>query len=146
MFTRVVIIVLHPPVITMTIRLITISLLLSIRGTMTLDYLGFLLRPLLALLLLLLVLPPRGLLLQPDDLLLQVLVAPRWSLGEMLDRIIISSCSEAFSTEIYTLFSHNVRSIVDRAFYFYIVVGNFIVYWPRQTNGCFLPFITLSTF
>ena len=76
----------------MTIRLITISLLLSIRGTMTLDYLGFLLRPLLALLLLLLVLPPRGLLLQPGYLLLQVLVAPGGSLREMLDMIIISSC------------------------------------------------------
>ena len=76
----------------MTIRLITISLLLSIRGTMTLDYLGFLLRPLLALLLLLLVLPPRGVLLQPGYLLLQVLVAPGGPLREMLDIIIISSC------------------------------------------------------
>ena len=113
---------------------------------MAIDYLDVSCLPDLALLLLLLVLPPRGLLLQPDDLLLQVLVAPRWSLGEMLDRIIISSCSEAFSTEIYKIFSHHARSIVDRAFYFYIVVGNFIVYWPRQTNGCFLPFITLSTF
>ena len=121
----------------MTIKLITISLLLSIGSEVAIDYLSVPLHPLPALLLLLLVLPLRGLLLQPDDLLLQVLVAPRWSLGEMLDRIIISSCSEAFSTEIYTLFSHHARSIVDRAFYFYIVVGNFIVYWPRQADWCF---------
>ena len=113
MFTRVVIIVLHPPVITMTIIMTTISLLLSIGSEVAIDYLDVPLLPDPALLLLLLVLPPGGLLLQPDDLLLQVLVALCWPLEEMLNRIIISSCSEAFSFEIYTIFSHHARSIVD---------------------------------
>ena len=76
----------------MIIITITISLLLSIGSKVAIDYLDVPLLPDPALLLLLLVLPPRGLLLQPGYLLLQVLVAPGGSLREMLDMIIISSC------------------------------------------------------
>ena len=112
MFTRVLRIVLHPPVITTIVITVTISLLLSIESKVAIDYLDVPLLPDPAPLLLPLVLPPGGLLPQPDVLLLQVLVALCWLLEEMLNRI-ISSCSEAFSIEIYTIFSHHARSIVD---------------------------------
>ena len=99
MFTGVVITVLHPPVITTIIKGITISLLRSIRSHVDVDYLRVLLHLLPALLLLLLVLPLRGLPPPAGDLLLQVLVAPRRPLEEMLDTIIdtiiVFSCSEA---------------------------------------------------
>ena len=79
---------------------------------MAIDYLSVLLHLLLALLPLLLVLLLRGRPLQGDDLLLQVLVAPRRPLEEMLDTIIVFSCPGAFSIEVYTIFSHHSRSII----------------------------------
>jgi len=87
-FTRVLRIVLHPPVITTIVITVTISLLLSIESQVAIDYLDVPCLPDPALLLLLLVLLLGGLLggllLQPDVLLLQVLVALRWLLEEML--------------------------------------------------------------
>ena len=84
MFTRVLRIVLHPPVITTIVITVTISLLLSIESKVAIDYLDVPLLPDPAPFLLLLVLLPGGLLPQPDVLLLQVLVALRWLLEEML--------------------------------------------------------------
>ena len=84
MFTRVLRIVLHPPVITTIIITVTISFLLSIEGQVAIDYLDVSCLPDPALVLLLLVLLLGGLLPQPDVLLLQVLVALRWLLEEML--------------------------------------------------------------
>ena len=63
---------------------ITISLLLSIGSKVAIDYLDVPLLPDPAPFLLPLVLLPGGLLPQPDVLLLQVLVALRWLLEEML--------------------------------------------------------------
>ena len=84
MFTRVLRIVLHPTVITTIIITITIPFLLSIEGQVAIDYLDVSCLPDPALVLLLLVLLVGGLLPQPDVLLLQVLVALRWLLEEML--------------------------------------------------------------
>jgi len=83
-FTRVLRIVLHPPVITTIVITVTISLLLSIESQVAIDYLDVPFLPDPALDLLLLVLLLGGLLPQPDVLLLQVLVALRWLLKEML--------------------------------------------------------------
>ena len=109
MCVRVVIIVLLPPAITTIIegitRGITISLLFSIISPVAFDYLSVLLQLLLALLLLLLVLLLRGRPLQGEDLLLQVLVAPRRPLEEILDTIIVSAYPGAFSIEMYRSFS-----------------------------------------
>ena len=58
---------------------------------MAIDYLSVLLHILLALLLLPLVLLLRRRLLQGEDLLLQVLIAPRRPLEEVLDTIIVSA-------------------------------------------------------
>ena len=107
------IIVLLPPAITTIIegitrgitRGITMSLLFSIISPVAFDYLGVLLQLLLALLLL----PPALLLrrrpLQGEDLLLQVLVAPRRPLEEILDTIIVSAYPGAFSIEMFMSFS-----------------------------------------
>ena len=85
---------------------------------MAIDYLSVLLHILLALLLLPLVLLLRGRLLQGEDLLLQVLVAPRRVLEQMLDTIIVFLCPGAFSIEVYTIFSHCPRSIIMEFFNF----------------------------
>jgi hypothetical protein len=83
-FTRVLSIVLHPPVITTIVTTVTISLLLSIESQVAIDYLDVpcQLGPALPLLLLVLLLV--GLLPQPDVLLLQLLVAHLWLLKEVL--------------------------------------------------------------
>ena len=77
-------IVLHPTIIITIIITITSLFLLSIEGQVAIDYLDVSGLPDLAILLLLLVLLVGGLLPQPDVLLLQVLVALRWLLEEML--------------------------------------------------------------
>ena len=104
-----VIIVLLPPVITTIIegttrgvtRGITKFLLFGIISLVAFDYLVVLLQLLLALLLL----PPALLLrdcpLQNEDLILQVRVALRWPLEEILDTIIESACPGVFSIEMY---------------------------------------------
>ena len=140
------IIVLHPPAITTIIKGITISLLLSIRSQVAIDYLSVLLHLLLALLPLLLVLLLRGRPLQGDDLLLQVLVAPRRPLEEMLDTIIVFSCSEAFSIEIYTLFSHHSRSIIIGLFNFTVYFVISLSFGQCKQMGAFYPSLLYQRF
>ena len=138
--------VLHPPVITTIIKGITISLLRSIRSHVDVDYLCVLLHLLPALLLLLLVLPLRGLPPPADDLLLQVLVAPRRPLEEMLDTIIVFSCSEAFSIEIYTLFSHHSRSIIIGLFNFTVSFVISLSIGQGKQMGAFYPSLLYQRF
>ena len=98
---RVVIIVLLPPAITTTIggitRGITISFLFSIISPVAIDYLSVLLQLLLALLPLPPVLLLRRHLLQGEDLLLQLLIAPGRPLEEVLDTIIVSAFWDRYS-------------------------------------------------
>ena len=105
----VVIIVLLPPVITTIIDWITMGvtsgitkfLLFGIISPVAFDYLVVLLQLLLALLLLPLALLLRGCPLQSEDLFLQVRVALRWPLEEILDTIIASACPGVFSIEMF---------------------------------------------
>ena len=99
-------IVLHPTIIITIIITITSLFLLSIDGQVAIDYLNVSGHLDLALLLLLLVLRVGGLLPQPDVLLPQLLVALLRLLEEMLNTI-TSSCSEAFSMGICTIFPHH---------------------------------------
>ena len=148
-----VIIVLLPPAIT-TIegitrgitRGITISLLFSIISPVAFDYLSVLLQLLLALLLLPLVLLLRRRPLQGEDLLLQVLVAPRRPLEEILDTIIVSTCPGAFSIELYKLFSHYSKSIMMGLFNF--TVSFFISFSIGQGSkmGAFYPSLFYQLF
>ena len=104
-----VIIVLLPPVITTIIegttrgvtRGITKFLLFGIISPVAFDYLVVLLQLLLALLLLPLALLLRGCPLQSEDLLLQVRVALRWPLEEILDTILASACPRVFPIKLY---------------------------------------------
>ena len=140
------IIVLHPPAITTTINGITISLLHSISSQVAIDYLSVLLHILLALLLLPLVLLLRRRPLQGEDLLLQVLVAPRRPLEEILDTIIVFSCPEAFLIEIYTSFSHYSRSIMMGLFNFTV---SFLISFSigrGSKMGAFCPFLFYQLF
>ena len=124
-----VIIVLLPPAITTIIegitrgitRGITMSLLFGIISPVAFDYLVVLLQLLLALLLLPPALLLRGRPLQSEDLLLQVRVALRWPLEEILDTIIASACPGAFSIEMY-----RSKSIV-KGFFFSPFFSNFSV-------------------
>ena len=135
-----VIIVLLPPAITTIIegitrgitRGITISLLFSIISPVAFDYLSVLLQLLLALLLLPPALLLRGRPLQSEDLLLQVLVALRWPLEEILDTIIASTCPGAFSIEMY-----RSKSIVKGFFQFFSGIFNSSFYWPVHNMGVF---------
>ena len=79
---------------------------------MAFDYLVVLLQLLLALLLLPLVLLLRRRPFQGEDLLLQVLVALRWPLEEILDTIIASTCPGTFSIEMYRSLSLYSKSIL----------------------------------
>ena len=108
-----VIAVLLPPVITTVVEGNTVGVTRGITGGITefllfgiispvaFDYLVVLLQLLLALLLLPLALLLRGCPLQSEDLLLQVRVALRWPLEEILDTIIASACPGVFSIEMF---------------------------------------------
>ena len=142
-----VIIVLLPPAITTIIegitrgitRGITMSLLFSIISPVAFDYLGVLLQLLLALLLLPPALLLRGRPLQSEDLLLQVRVALRWPLEEILDTIIASACPGAFSIEMY-----RSKSIVKGFFQFFSGIFNSSFYWPVHSMGVFSsPFFSI---
>jgi len=117
-----VIIVLLPPVITTIIegttrgvtRGITKFLLFGIISPVAFDYLVVLLQLLLALLLLPLALLLRGCPLQSEDLLLQVRVALRWPLEEILDTIIAFVCPRVFSIEVF-----RSKSIAPLCFFHY---------------------------
>ena len=119
-----IIIVLLPPVITTIIegttrgvtRGITKFLLFGIISPVAFDYLVVLLQLLLALLLLPLALLLRGCPLQSEDLLLQVRVALRWPLEEILDTILASACPGVFSIEMY-------RSKSIAPLFFFIIEG-----------------------
>ena len=150
MCIRVVIIVLLPPAITTTIdgitRGITISLLFSIISPVAFDYLSVLLQLLLALLLLPLVLLLRRRPLQGEDLLLQVLVAPRRPLEEILDTIIVSAYPGAFSIEMYRSFSLYSKSILMGLFSFTVTFLISFSIGQGSKMGAFCPFFILSTF
>ena len=140
------IIVLHPPAITTIINGIAISLLLSIRSQVAIDYLSVLLHLLLALLPLLLVLLLRGRPLQGDDLLLQVLVAPRRPLEEILDTIIVSACPGAFSIEMYKSFSHYSKSIMMGLFNFTVSFVISLSIGQGKQMGAFYPSLLYQRF
>ena len=142
-----VIIVLLPPAITTIIegitrgitRGITMSLLFGIISPVAFDYLVVLLQLLLALLLLPPALLLRGRPLQSEDLLLQVRVALRWPLEEILDTIIASACPGAFSIEMY-----RSKSIVKGFFQFFSGIFNSSFYWPVHNMGVFSsPFFSI---
>ena len=117
-----VIVVLLPPVITTVIEGITMGvtrgitefLLFGIISPVAFDYLVVLLQLLLALLLLPPALLLRGCPLQSEDLPLQVRVALRWPLEEILDTIIASACPGVFSIEVF-----RSKSIAPLCFFHY---------------------------
>ena len=133
-----VIIVLLPPAITTIIegttrgvtRGITMFLPFGIISPVAFDYLVVLPQLLLAFLLLPLALLLRGCPLQSEDLLLQVRVALRWPLEEILDTIIASACPGAFSIEMY-----RSKSIVKGFFQFFSGIFNSSFYWPVHSMG-----------
>jgi hypothetical protein len=121
-----VIAVLLPPVITTVIEGNTIGVTRGITGGITefllfgiispvaFDYLVVLLQLLLALLFLPPALLLRGCPLQSEDLFLQVRVALRWPLEEILDTIIASACPRVFSIEVF-----RSKSIAPLCFFHY---------------------------
>ena len=125
-----VIVVLLPPVITTVIEGITMGvtrgitefLLFGIISPVAFDYLVVLLQLLLALLFLPPALLLRGCPLQSEDLPLQVRVALRWPLEEILDTIIASACPGVFFIEMF-----RSKSIAPLFFHYRSTLLSFLV-------------------